>query len=219
MKRIVLTGCTRGLGLEMWRGFIERGHQVAGCGRSAFADPVPEGCRFDQVDVSNDAAVGAWASAVLADGPAPDLLVNNAAIMNEPKPVWEIPVDEFDRLVDINIRGPVNVIRHFTPAMVEAGRGVVVNFSSGWGRGTAAGVAPYCMSKWAMEALSSAMAQELPDSIAAIALNPGIINTDMLQTVWGEGAGGFENAAQWAERAVDKILSFGPRDSGRPASV
>jgi len=218
MKRIVLTGCTRGLGLEMWRGFVERGHQVAGCGRSAFPDPVPDGCRYDHVDVADDDAVAAWATAVLAEGP-PDLVVNNAAIINEPRPIWEIPREDFDRLVDINIRGPVHVIRHFAPAMIEAGRGVVVNFSSGWGRSTAAEVTPYCMSKWAMEALSSAMAQELPDGLAAIALNPGIIHTDMLQTVWGDGAAGFENAAQWAERAVDKILSFGPHDSGRPASV
>jgi len=202
----------------MWRGFIERGHHVAGCGRSAFAEPVPAGSRYDQIDVADDDAVAAWAAAVLRDG-APDLVVNNAAIMNEPRPVWEIPREDVDRLVDINIRGPVHVIRHFVPAMVEAGRGVVVNFSSGWGRSTAAGVAPYCMSKWSMEALSSAMAQELPDGLAAIALNPGIINTDMLQTVWGEGANQCENPAQWAERAVDKILSFGPGDSGRPASL
>lgn len=218
MKRILLTGCTRGLGLEMWRGFIERGHAVAGCGRSAFPDPIPEGSRFDQVDVSNDADVAAWVGSVLADG-TPDLLVNNAAIINAPAPIWNVPIDEFDRLVDINIRGPVNVIRHVVPAMVAAGSGMIVNFSSGWGRSTAAEVAPYCMSKWSMEALSSAMAQELPNGVGVVALNPGVINTVMLKTVWGEGAESCESPAQWAERAVERILSFTPQDSGRPASV
>lgn len=218
MKRIVLTGCTRGLGLELWRGFTERGHHVAGCGRSPFADPIPEGSRFDAVDVADDAAVAAWARSVLVDGP-PDLLVNNAAIMNAPAPVWNVPAEEVDRLVAININGPVNVIRHFVPAMIEAGSGMIVNFSSGWGRSTAADVAPYCMSKWAMEALSASMAQELPNGLGVVALNPGIINTVMLQRVWGGGADGFESAAQWAERAVDKILQLSPRDSGRPASI
>jgi NADP-dependent 3-hydroxy acid dehydrogenase YdfG len=52
----------------------------------------------------------------------------------------------------------VNVIRHFLPAMVEQGRGVVVNFSSWWGRSGAAEVAPYRATKWAIEGLPRALA-------------------------------------------------------------
>jgi len=62
------------------------------------------------------------------------------------------------------------------PAMVRRGQGVIVNFSSGWGRSTDAGVAPYCATKWAIEGLTQALAQELPPGMAAVPLNPGIIN-------------------------------------------
>ncbi len=83
-RRIVLTGASRGLGLAMAAGFIELGHVVCGCARSAAALvplrqrwPAPH--RFDAVDVADDDQVRQWALAVLADG-VPDLLINNAAL-------------------------------------------------------------------------------------------------------------------------------------------
>ena len=107
----------------------------------------------------------------------PDLLLNNAAIINQNAPLWKVPSDEFSQLIDINIKGVANIVRHIIPSMIEAGSGVVVNFSSYWGRSTSSEVAPYCASKWAIEGLSQALAQELPHGMAAVALNPGIINT------------------------------------------
>ena len=62
--------------------------------------------------------------------------------------------------------------------MVDKRRGVIVNFSSGWGRSTDAEVAPYCATKWAIEGMTQALSQELPPGMAAVPLNPGIINTD-----------------------------------------
>ncbi|MBN3944954.1 MAG: SDR family NAD(P)-dependent oxidoreductase, partial [Nostoc sp. NMS7] len=53
-----------------------------------------------------------------------------------PEPLWEIPSEEFSDLIDINIKGVANIIRHFVPAMVKNKRGIIVNFSSGWGRST-----------------------------------------------------------------------------------
>jgi NADP-dependent 3-hydroxy acid dehydrogenase YdfG len=61
-------------------------------------------------------------------------------------------------LIDVNIKGVANVIRYFVPAMIERGSGVIVNFSSYWGRSTAAEVAPYCATKWAIEGLTRALA-------------------------------------------------------------
>ena len=90
------------------------------------------------------------------------------------------------------------MIRHAVPVMIERGKGIIVNFSSGWGRSTSPEVAPYCASKWAIEGLSQALAQELPRGLAAMALNPGVINTRMLQTCWGEHASSYEDADNWA---------------------
>src|SRR5262245_50081680 len=135
-RRIVLTGATRGLGLALTEKLIALGHVVRGCGRSA--DDVkklnarcgpPNG--YAVVDVADRRRVEGWAADVLGGGP-PDLLLNNAALMNRPAPLWQVPADEFDRLIDVNIKGVVNVLRAFLPAMIEAGRGVVVNVSSGW---------------------------------------------------------------------------------------
>ena len=222
-RRIVITGVSRGLGRAMVEGFIARGHVVCGCARSADAVaglsrqfPTPHD--FAVVDVSRDARVRAWAKRLLAGGP-PDLLVNNAALINHNAPLWKVPEEEFSRIVDVNIKGVVNVLRHFLPAMVERGRGVIVNISSGWGRSVAPEVAPYCATKWAVEGLTRALAEELPAGMVAVPLNPGIINTDMLYTCWGEGADNYPDAWAWAKRAVPMLLKLAPKDNGRPLSV
>ena len=217
-RRIVMTGTSRGLGRALAEAFVAGGHAVAGCARSA--EPGAEGpVRVDRVDVADAAAVEAWAGRVLAELGTPDLVINNAALINEPVPLWEIGADDFAALLGVNVAGTHHVIRAFLPAMIEAGEGVVVNLSSGWGRSVSANVAPYCATKWAIEGLTRALAEELPAGLAAVPLNPGVIDTDMLRTTWGDGAGGFEKAEAWARRAAPFVLGLGPGDNGRPATV
>lgn len=119
----------------------------------------------------------------------------------------------------MNINGIFHVIRHFVPAMVERASGVIVNFSSGWGRSTSPEVAPYCATKWAVEGLTRALAQELPRGMAAVPLNPGVIDTDMLRSCWGSGAGSFPKAESWAQQAVPFLLSLDATDNGQPLTV
>jgi len=219
-KRIVLTGVTRGLGRALAERFLEQGHTVLGCGRSApaldelrpQAGPVHD---FAQVDVSREAEVRNWASHVLEQFGAPDLLLNNAAIINPNAPLWEIPGSEFDRVIDVNIKGVANVLRHFVPAMIARKSGVIVNFSSGWGRSTSPEVAPYCATKWAIEGLTRALAQELPAGMAAIPLNPGIVDTDMLRSCFGDSAAQYPDAAAWSERVAPFLLQLGAKDNGK----
>src|SRR5262245_1431687 len=189
-RRVVITGATRGLGRAMADRLIALGHTVAGCGRSAAhidelrrRHPAPHD--FAVVDVADGAAVAAWAKGVLARLGPPDLLLNNAAVIAENAVLWDVPAEQFDRVVDVNIKGVANVVRAFVPAMIQRGSGVVVNFSSGWGRSTSPEVAPYCASKWAVEGLTRALAQELPRGLAAVPLNPGVIDTDMLRSCFG----------------------------------
>jgi NAD(P)-dependent dehydrogenase (short-subunit alcohol dehydrogenase family) len=222
--KIVITGATRGLGRALAEEFIRGGHTVIGCGRSGeaifdlrMAHQAPHD--FSVVDVALDNKVAIWAAKVLENESPPDLLINNAALMNRPGPLWEQDDREFTRLVDVNIRGVQNVLRHFVPAMVARGKGVIVNFSSGWGRSVSAEVAPYCMSKWAIEGLTKALASELPAGMAAMPLNPGVIDTDMLRTCWGDGAASYPKAEQWAKTAAPFILKLGPTDNGRSLSV
>jgi len=169
--------------------------------------------------VADAAAVSSWISGLLTEYDAPDLVINNAGLMNAPAPLWEVPAAEFARLMEVNVGGVVNVIRAVVPAMMAAGRGVVVNLSSGWGRVASPQVAPYCASKWAIEGLTRALAQELPTPLAAVAVNPGIIDTAMLRRCWGDEAGAFPSPAQWAPGAADLLLGLGPADSGASLTV
>lgn len=219
-----MTGVTRGLGRALAEEFIRGGHTVLGCGRSGdavfdlrMAHQAPHD--FSVVDVGLDTKVAIWAAKVLEHDSAPDLLINNAAIMNRPAPLWEQDDREFTRLVDANLRGVANVIRHFVPAMVAQKKGVIVNYSSGWGRSVSKDVAPYCMSKWGIEGLTKALAEELPNGMAAVPLNPGIIDTEMLRTAWGDGAGAYPKAEVWAKTAAPFILKLGAKDNGRSVTV
>ncbi len=223
-KVIVLTGATRGLGRALVAAFSVAGHTVVGCGRSRghvqelrHNFPAPHG--FAAVDVTDAAAVQGWAADALSAVGPPDLLVNNAALMNTPAPLWEVPADEFNALLDVNVRGVFNVLKAFVPAMVDRKSGVIVNLSSGWGRSTAPEVAPYCATKYAVEGLTLALAQELPAGMAAVPLNPGVIDTDMLRQAWAEGASAYPKAEQWAKRAAPFLLGLGAKDNGRSLSV
>lgn len=223
-KLIVLTGATRGLGRAMLDGFIKSGARVASCGRdSSQIDELRQRYgdkhHFSLVDVSDNLAVAGWASDVLANVGTPDFLINNAGIINKNAPLWEVPVEEFNRVVDINIKGVYSVLRHFLPSMVKRKKGVIINFSSGWGRSSAPQVAPYCATKYAIEGLTQALAQELPAGMAAIPFNPGVIDTDMLRSCFGASAMSYPSPARWAERAVPFLLALSTRHNGQPTSL
>jgi len=223
-KLILITGVTRGLGRAMAEEFIRLGHTVLGCGRSQkeirkLNDKFGQPHDFYAVDVASDDAVKSWASVCLTTHGPPDLLLNNAAVINKNAPLWEIGAREFSDVMDVNIKGAASVIRHFVPAMVKRKQGVIVNFSSGWGRSADAEVAPYCASKWAIEGLTMALAQELPSGMAAIPLNPGIVNTEMLRSSFGGSASGYPTPKEWAEIAVPFLLKLGPDGNGKQLTV
>jgi len=224
MKTIVITGVTRGCGRALAEEFIRPGHTILGCGRSekelaALQRQFGAPHDFSAVDVSDDAAVAAWAGRLLKSHGPPDLLINNAGLINRNAPLWQISAREFSSVVNANLKGPANLIRHFAPEMVKRRSGVIVNFSSGWGRSTSAEVAPYCATKWAIEGLTRALAQELPAGMAAIPLNPGIINTDMLRSCFGGSAEGYPSPQEWAKVAAPFILKLGAAENGCPLTV
>lgn len=223
-RRIVITGVSRGLGLAMTEEFIRCGHVVLGCARSsadiaALRKRFPAPHDFSVVDVGQDAQVEAWAARLLAQSGPPDLLVNNAALINANAPLWKVPPDEFSRVIDVNVKGTYYVIRHFLPPMIRRGSGIIVNFSSGWGRSTSAEVAPYCATKWAVEGMTQALAEELPPGMAAVPLNPGIIHTGMLESCFGQDATAYPRPDRWAKKAVPFVLRLRPRDNGKPLTV
>ena len=204
--------------------FSRLDHMVAGCGRSIreiekLRATVGSPHEFYAVNVADDDAVKTWASVVLSSQGVPNLVLNNAGIINPNARLWEISAREFSDVVDTNVKGVANVIRHFAPEMVKRKEGVIVNFSSGWGRATDAEVAPYCATKWALEGMTQSFAQELPSTMAAATLNPGIINTEMLRSCFGSSAMNYPSAQEWAKIAVPFLLRLGPSDNGKQLSI
>lgn len=145
----------------------------------------------------------------------PDLLINNAGVINKNAPLTKVSPEEFLTVLAVNLGGIHNMIRSFVPKMQKVGRGIIVNFSSYWGQSTAPEVGPYCASKWGVEGLTRALAQELPSGLATVAFNPGIINTDMLRSCFGEGATSHESPEAWAKHAVDRLEEISLTENGK----
>jgi NAD(P)-dependent dehydrogenase (short-subunit alcohol dehydrogenase family) len=219
VKKVLITGCSRGLGRSIAAGFVGLGWHVGGFGRDKVAvDSLQRKLGpshfFQTCDVADDEHVKAFCRLFMKEVGPPDLVLNNAGVINRNAPLWEVPAEEFSQLIDINIKGVASVIRHIVPSMIAAGSGIIVNFSSAWGRSTSPDVAPYCASKWAIEGLTNALAHELPPGLAAVALNPGVIDTDMLRSCFGESAASYPSAEQWAKQAVPFLANLGPTDNG-----
>lgn len=216
---IWLTGCTAGLGKALVKEFSAAGHTIVGGGRNEKSlkklTNQFQKSTFLKLDVSEEESVREFCKNAFQAHGAPDFLINNAAIINPNAPLWEITAEAFDQLVSINISGVANMIRHTVPLMSDRKRGIIVNLSSGWGRSTSPEVAPYCASKWAIEGLTKALAQELPAGLAAIPLNPGVINTEMLQMTYGASSEHHRSAEEWAVTAAPFITKLTVNDNGQ----
>ena len=220
---IWLTGCTAGLGRALVNEFSTLGHTVVGCGRNEIAlqklkTTFPDH-HFFAADVSSDDSIREFCDRALLAAGEPDLLINNAATINDPAPLWEVPAEEFDNLTAININGVANVLRHALPSMISNKKGIIVNLSSGWGRSTSPDVAPYCASKWAIEGLTKSLAQDLPEGLAAVSLNPGVIATDMLRTCYGPDAEDYQTPEAWAITAAPYLLELTVAQNGQAVTA
>ena len=218
-KIIIITGVTRGLGRALSDQYLKMGHTVIGCGRNAeiikkMSAKYPTNTDFQALDVSDYESVIMWANRIINSFGSPDFLLNNAGIMNNNRNLWEISKRNFSDVVDTNIKGIFNTVKGYVPEMINQNRGVIVNFSSGWGRTTSPKVAPYCTSKWAVEGLTKSLAQELPQGLSAVALSPGVIDTDMLRLCWGKSASAHEKPDTWAQRVAPYILKISSKDNG-----
>ena len=219
-KLVCISGCSKGLGRAMAIEFHSRGWRVAGGARNAEAlekldKEIGDLCFFQAFDVSKSGEVENFAQSVEENLGVPDLLVNNAGIINKNAPLTQISPEEFASVLSINLGGIHNMIRSFVPRMEKQGHGIIANFSSYWGQSTAPEVGPYCASKWGVEGLSRSLAQELPSGLTSVAFNPGIINTDMLRSCFGETATSYEKPESWVKKAVNALERICPSDSGK----
>ncbi len=219
-KLVCISGCSRGLGYAMAREFSSRGWRVAGGARTV------EGLQRLQKELNTDhflhpfdvtipADVDSFAGKVEQNLGIPDLLINNAGLINKSAPLTQVSPDEFSSVLAVNLGGVHNMICAFVPIMEKRGHGIIANFSSYWGQSTASEVGPYCASKWGVEGLTRSLAQELSKGLITVAFNPGVIDTDMLRSCFGNSAGEYEKPDSWAKHAVDRFESLGAADNGK----
>ena len=222
-KLVVISGCSRGLGRAIALEFSSRGWRVAGGARTVdvlneLSQKINTDSLFLPLDVTDPESVESFAKQVEDKFGSPDLLVNNAGLINQNAPLTKVSPDEFAAVLSVNLGGIHNMIRSFVPMMEKAGHGVIANFSSYWGQSTAPEVGPYCATKWGVEGLTRSLAQELPSGLAAVAFNPGVINTDMLQSTFGEQAHSYPSPQEWAVEAVNRFEKLSPLDNSKTSN-
>src|ERR1700736_1813864 len=109
-----------------------------------------------------------------------DVLVNNAGVGPNPAPVQDLTEEEYDRVLDINLRGTFLTTRAVVPSMIEQGSGRIINVASIVGQTGFAMILPYAASKFAVIGVTQSLAHELaPHGITANAVCPGIVETDL----------------------------------------
>jgi NAD(P)-dependent dehydrogenase (short-subunit alcohol dehydrogenase family) len=192
LKRVALvTGASRGVGLEMCRQLAAAGCTVvltardAARGEKAAAALRQEGhdVRFQLLDVTDAAAVRRVAIAVEGDLGRLDALINNAAVVIDPKDVvGSLDLDVLRRTLETNLLGALSCCQAFLPLMVRQGHGRIVNVSSG--KGSFAKLGPggpsYRISKAALNALTVILAEEVKQhNVLVNAMTPGWVRTRM----------------------------------------
>jgi NAD(P)-dependent dehydrogenase (short-subunit alcohol dehydrogenase family) len=184
-RNVIVTGAASGIGRAIALACSEQAAEVwiadidedAGARVSRGIEAEGRRAHFAKVDVTDAAAVEAFAEAC----PVPDVLVNNAGV-GHVGDLLKTSAEDFDRLIDINVRGPFNLCRAFVPKMLQRGRGSVVNIASIAGVVAVADRLAYTTTKFAVVGLTKALA--LDHSHTGVRFNavcPGRVETDFVQ--------------------------------------
>jgi 3-oxoacyl-[acyl-carrier protein] reductase len=177
----IVTGAAQGIGAATVARFAEEGAIVIGCDRRA--DPIPGAAETFAVDVTDRVQVDAMVAAVLARHGRIDVLVNNAGITKDARLV-RMTIEQFDAVIDVNLRGVFHCSQAVAGAMVAQGSGVILNASSVVGIYGNFGQTNYAASKFGVIGFTKTWSRELgPKGIRVNAVAPGFVETPILQTI------------------------------------
>jgi NAD(P)-dependent dehydrogenase (short-subunit alcohol dehydrogenase family) len=192
MFNVVVTGASRGIGLAIAVELARAGHQVVATMRNAAGSPelgeqaakekLP--IRIEMLDVDSDESVKQAFGRILGQGPV-DVLVNNAGI-ERTGAIEETRLADFRTCMETNYFGAIRCIQAVIRPMRERGSGAIINVTSVAGKISMSPFGPYSASKFALEAMSEALAQELRAFGVRVAIvQPGIIDTRMARNIEG----------------------------------
>ncbi len=184
-KTVLVTGASSGIGRACARRFAAEGaHVVAWARREErlreLADELSgAGVAIAGVDVRDRAAVFEAAAALVAEHGVPDLLLNNAGLAAGLDSIQEGDPEDWDRMIDTNLKGLLNVTRALLPRMIARGRGHVINIGSTAGHLTYPKGNVYCATKFGVKALTEGMSLDLAGTpIRVSSVDPGMVETE-----------------------------------------
>ena len=180
----IVTGAAQGIGAATCARLADEGAIVIGCDRRA--ELVPERFERHAVDVTDRVAVDMTVAAVLERHGRIDVLVNNAGITKDARLV-KMTLEQFDAVIDVNLRGVFHCAQAVAPHMVERGSGVILNASSVVGIHGNFGQTNYAASKFGVIGFTKTWSRELgPKGIRVNAVAPGFVDTPILSTIPGK---------------------------------
>jgi len=206
-RYVVITGAAGGIGRATGEYFARKGWVVIGIDRASFEGKFPKNGLFIQADVSREEDWQNIQQKIAAKTDSIDAIINNAAIQIT-KPLVETSVEEWDRVINANLRSVFLSVKMLYPALKNDQGGAVVNISSVHAVATSKHIAAYAASKGGMLALTRALAIELaPDNIRVNTVLPGAVDTAMLKAGLNRDHAGSGSPAERLENLARKTVS------------
>ena len=208
MKTAIVTGASRGIGFAVAKALLEKGFNTVLCARhkneniDKLEELYKEHICFVSADISKAEDRQLIVDTACSKYGTPYILVNNAGVAPRTrKDMLEITEDDFDYVLDINLKGTYFLTQKVANLMVEKGEGYIVNVGSISADTVSLNRAEYCMSKAGVRMLTELFATRLAgDNIPVFEVAPGVINTDMISTVKAKYDGLAENGTIPAKR-------------------
>ncbi len=217
-KTVLVTGASRGIGLEIARRLVGAGHQVFGTSRKTSGSPA-KGVEMVSLDIQNNASVTGCVEEVVGRAGRIDVLVNNAGF-DLYGALEETSLKEFEEQIDTNFMGAVRMVKAVLPGMRAQGGGRIVNIGSLGGRIGLPMNSAYAASKFALEGFSESLRLEmLPHMIYVSVIVPGAVATDTLDTSIREVSTSLDAYADRSKAMVRQMREEGAKSRVKAIDV
>lgn len=188
-KIVLITGASSGIGEATARTLATAGAAVVlGARRTDRLEKLAESITatggraiYRSLDVTSRESVQSFADAAVQEFGRIDVIINNAGIMPL-SPMASLKVEEWDRMIDVNIKGVLHGIAAVLPVMNRQGSGQIINISSIGGLAVSPTAAVYCATKYAVRAISDGLRQE-NDKLRVTCIYPGVVESELANTI------------------------------------